>query len=429
MFHLGWFLTTGFGVYGWGQPWSGNTSADVGQPSLYVEAATTLERAGFTYMMLEDSSVLPDVYKSSFERSVAAGVHVRFDPMPLIPLMAQATSKIGIIATVATTFYPPFLAARLFTTLDNVTNGRVGMNLVTGSPHAAAQNYGYDEHFEHDLRYEMADEWVDVVSQLWESWEPDAAVLDDTGLFADHTKIHTVDFAGKFYKSRGPLNCPPGPQRRPVLCQAGGSGPGKDFGAKHADTIIASVNGVAEMKAYREDISARMISYGRDPKDVKVLYLVTPILGDTDQEAYDKRDRMNAAARNNIEGRLAAMSYFTSQDFSKFDLDAPMPDMSKNNGHRSSMEAMSRLGTTLREVATNSKVASSVDLAGTPSTVAAQMDEIMQEVGGDGYLIAAPVTRKNLTEIADGLAPELRRRGLIRDGYEHELFRDNLMAF
>jgi len=430
MFHLGWFLTTGFGVYGWNQPWSGNVRADVGKPRLFMSAAQTLEAAGFDYLMLEDSSVLPDVYKGTFERSVKAGTHVRFDPMPLVPLLAAATERIGIIATVSTSFYPPYLAARLLATLDHLSEGRVGINLVTGSPHAAAQNYGHEKHFEHDLRYRMADEWVGLVKQLWESWEPGAAVLsDDLGVFADHERIHTIDFKGEFYASRGPLNCPPGPQGRPVLCQAGGSPAGREFAARHADTIIANVNGVDAMREYREDITRRVSEAGRRPEEVKVLFLVSPVLADTDEEARARLDRSRADQAAVIEGRLAATSYFTSSDFSKVDLDEPFPDMRDNNGHRSSMLQMAALGRTVREVATRSETASSVELVGSPDTVGARMQEVMEQVGGDGFLIASPVTRKNVAEIADGLAPVLRRRGLIRDGYSGRTLRENLLAF
>jgi len=143
MMHLGWFLTEGFGVYGWRQQWSGNSERDIGRPDLFVDTARSLERAGFDYLMLEDSSVLPGVFRGTYERSVRTGTAIRFDPMPLVPLLAAATEHIGIIATAATSFYPPFLAARLMTTLDHLTNGRVGINLVTASADGAAQNYGF----------------------------------------------------------------------------------------------------------------------------------------------------------------------------------------------------------------------------------------------------------------------------------------------
>ncbi len=226
MFHMGWFLGTGFGVYGWDTEWAGNVTSDVGNPDLFVYMAQSLERAGFDYMMLEDSSVLPNIFRGTFESSVKDGGTIRFDPMPLVPYLAMATKHIGLVATVSTSFYPPFLAARLLTTLDHVTHGRVGMNLVTSSPHQAAQNYGLDEHIEHDKRYQIADEWAEVVKGLWNTWEPDAVLADEVNhLYADHTKIHTLDFEGEFFKCRGPLNMPPGPQREPVICQAGGSRP------------------------------------------------------------------------------------------------------------------------------------------------------------------------------------------------------------
>jgi FMN-dependent oxidoreductase (nitrilotriacetate monooxygenase family) len=436
MFHMGWFLGLGFGTYGWNERWSGNAWKDAANPSLFVDMATSLERAGFDYMMLEDSSIIPDVYKGTMEHALRTGV-IRHDPMPLVPILAEATRKVGIIATASTSFYPPFLAARLFTSLDHLTKGRVGINLVTSSPHATAQNYGYEEHFGHDVRYEMADEWATCVKALWDSWEPGAVVKDtESGVFVDHTKVHPVNFEGRYYRSRGPLNCPPGPQGRPVICQAGGSNAGRDFGAKHADTIIASLSenpGVESMKAYRDDISARMIEFGRDPSEAKVLYLSQPILADTEQAARDKQRQMAAAMAANIEGALSAFSYFSGLDFSQFELDEPVPDLSDGmNGHQSIVAAFAEAseGKTLREALTErSRMLGSVDLVGTPDSVAAQMGEIMDAVGGDGYLIRAPVTRKNITEITDGLAPALRRRGLIRSGYTFDTLRENLLEF
>jgi FMN-dependent oxidoreductase (nitrilotriacetate monooxygenase family) len=433
MFHMGWFLTTGFGVYGWGGPWSGNASRDVAKPELFMHMAQTLEHAGFDYMMLEDSSVLPDIYEGS-PRMALKTATVRHDPMPLVPLLARATEHIGIIATAATTFYPPFLAARLFTTLDHLTGGRVGINLVTASPHAAAQNYGLDQHVEHDLRYEMADEWMRAVSALWETWEEDALQLDEqTGVFADHTKIHRADFEGRFYKTRGPLNTVPGPQRRPVICQAGGSPAGRELAAVHADTIVAAVVGVEAMKEYRDDISRRMIAHGRKPQDVKVMFLVNPVMGDTDAEAQAKYDRMVEARAANVEGFMAGLSYTSGIDLSQYDPDDPFPDLTgKVNGHQSTMQDYQNAaagGKTWRQVARERAVVESVPLVGSPTTVAGQMAEAMEHAGGDGFLIANQVTRKNIAEVADGLAPELRRRGLIRSGYSHDRFRDNLLEF
>jgi FMN-dependent oxidoreductase (nitrilotriacetate monooxygenase family) len=436
MFHMGWFLGLGFGQYGWNQRWSGNVSRDAAKPGLFIDMATSLERAGFDYMMLEDASLIPDVYQGSMEQPLRAGI-LRQDPMPLVPILGAATKHLGIIATCATTFYPPYLAARLFASLDHLTEGRVGINLVTASAHAAAQNYGYEKHFEHDLRYDMADEWVQLVTALWDSWEADAVVADRAAnVYVDHAKVHPINFEGKYYRSRGPLNSMPGPQRHPVLCQAGGSPAGRDFGAKNADTLIASLvenPGVENMKDYRDDISRRMATFGRKPTDAKVMFLVSPIMADSDRAAQEKADEMKASAAANTSALLAGLSYFSGIDFSTFDLDAPVPDLTgQHNGHQSLVIDFVRQaeGRTLRDaLAERSKSNSSVELIGTPESVAVQMGEIMDYVGGDGFLLRDPVTRKNITEICDGLAPQLRKRRLIRSGYDHDTFRENLLEF
>jgi FMN-dependent oxidoreductase (nitrilotriacetate monooxygenase family) len=347
------------------------------------------------------------------------------------------TSHIGLIPTVSTSFYPPYLAARTLTTLDHLTNGRAGGNLVTSSSHRTAMNFGHDQHFDHDLRYEMATEWMELVGQLCESWDPGAVVLDEeTGVFADHTKVHDINFEGKFFRSKGPLNAPPGPQRTPVICQAGGSNAGREFAAEKAETIICVPLGVEQMKAYREDISARMLTYGRKPSDCKVLYLINPILADTDQEAQEIYDARLAARRSPeaIEMRLAGMSYFSGLDFSKFDLDQPMPDVTgKVNGHQSSMDRYKRDsvgGKTLRELAMGHDTVESIPLIGTPDTVAAKMGEVMEEVGGDGYLLAcSAVNRRTVSEVADGLVPALQRRGLTRTSYTQATLREHLLEF
>jgi FMN-dependent oxidoreductase (nitrilotriacetate monooxygenase family) len=430
MFHMGWFLGTGFGVYGWNGPWTGNVSSDVGRPQLFIDMATSLERAGFDYMMLEDSSVLPDNHRGTFEASVKKGGHVRFDPLPLIPYLTNATQHIGVIATISTTFYHPFMAARVMSSLDTVTKGRVGMNLVTSSNASAMQNYGISELIPHDERYLRANEWVDIVTRLWDSWDADAVIMDEaTNTFADHTKVRPIDFEGTYYRSRGPLNTVPGPQGRPILCQAGGSPSGRDFGSRNADTIIAAARGAEEMKEYRDDVSRRAIAAGRDPKSIKVLFLVSPVIGETMADAEERDAAARRGFAENIDAQLAGFSYITSTDWSKYDIDAPFPDMSGNQGHQSTMADFARSGATIREAILNRRTQESVRLVGTAASVAQEMDEHMEYAGGDGYLIAMPVTRRNITEIADGLSPALRRRGAIRSSYDHSTFRENLLAY
>ena len=234
-------------VHGWNQPWTGNIGDDWMEPDLYMDLARGLERACFDCMVIEDGSFIADVFQGSPEWYLRnASTVPKSDPLPLVPLLGYVTKRLGIVATITTSFYPPYIAARLGATLDHLTHGRVGLNIVTAHNDRSAQNFGLDRHYEHDLRYEMADEWMEVVNRLWMSWEPDAIVADpETGVFADHTKIHPIDFAGRYYKSRGPLNTVPGPQRRPVICQAGGSPAGRAFAARHADIIIAKERSIS----------------------------------------------------------------------------------------------------------------------------------------------------------------------------------------
>jgi FMN-dependent oxidoreductase (nitrilotriacetate monooxygenase family) len=435
MFHMGWFLGTGFGVYGWGDQWAGNAGRDMANPQLFIDAATSLERAGFDYMMLEDAPYIGESKDGTHTLQVDKG-GIRLDPMTLVPLLAAATRKVGIIATASTSFYPPYILARLMASLDHVTEGRVGVNVVTSSPDAAAQNFGLNSHYEHDLRYEMADEWVECCKALWDTWDKDALVLDEEGLFADATKIHHANFEGRWYSSRGPLNTPPGPQGRPVICQAGGSSAGMDFGAKHADTIIASLAenpGLDSMKNYRQEMNQRLLKFDRKPSDAKLLFLAHPVMADTDEEAQGKYERMGNAVAANIAQQLAGLSSYSGLDWTKFDLDAPVPDVSEGlNGHQSLVLQFVEFakGKTLRQaLAERARHVGSVPIVGSPATCAAQMGEIMEEVGGDGFLIRAQPTRKNITEICDGLAPALRRRGLIRSSYGYDTLRENLLEY
>jgi FMN-dependent oxidoreductase (nitrilotriacetate monooxygenase family) len=431
MFHFGWFVGKGYSPHGWNQPWTGTIGSDWMQPDIYMDLARGLERACFDCLVIEDGSFVPDAFQGSPEWYLRNGSAVpKSDPLPLVPLLAYVTKHVGIVATITTSFYPPYIAARLGATLDHLTQGRVGLNVVTAHNDRSAQNFGLDRHYEHDLRYEMADEWMQVVNGLWTSWEPDAIVADPaTGVFADYTKIHPINFEGRFYKSRGPLNTAPGPQRRPVICQAGGSPAGRAFAAKHADIIIAKERSVAGAKKYRQDITQLMPSHGRAPSACKVLFNTSIVIGETMQDAQDRRERMNAALEANINARLAGMSYLTMIDFSKFDLDAPLPPVT-TNASRASFEAyLSGDGTrTLRQMMLDPS-SGGLDFVGTADSIAAEMQAVMQEVGGDGFLIHDPLTRKAITEVTDGLAPALQQRGLLQSDYPCKTFRENLLAF
>ncbi len=441
MFHLGWFLGSGFGIQPWqpagGQhPFAGSSGRDWMKPDMYIDLTQSLERAGFDYILIEDTAMVEDTYGGSAETTLRYGMMApKNDPMPLIPLLTQASKHIGIIGTVSTIQYPPFLAARLMTTLDHLTEGRAGINVVTSVTNRVAQNFGYDEHLEHDKRYVMADEWMDVVGQLWESWEPDAVLMDqETPRYADHTKVHPINFEGTYFKCRGPLNTVPGPQRRPVIAQAGNSPVGRDFAARHADTMLAMGRTVEQMRDFREDMHRRLVTHGRKPDELKILFLVTPIIAATDREAAEREKfrQLMAWSPDNITEVLWGLSYVSGGqvDFSKFDLDAPMPQV-VGNGEQSSMAQYTKGNETktLREVVATVRQIGDLGLVGSPDTVAVKMGEVMDAVGGDGFLFYPEVTRHTISEIAYGLAPALQRRGLIRSGFSRSTFRDNLLEF
>jgi len=432
-FHLAWFLQ-GSSIQAWGANWTGNISEEWMSASMFVDLARNIERAGFDYLLLEDSIYIGQNWQNSRDIFLKNGMSVpRQEPTVVGTLCAAATSRLGIVPTLSTFAYHPYLTARIIGSLDQVSEGRAGWNMVTGSSDFSAQNFGLDQLPPHDTRYEMAAEYIEIVTKLWDSWEPGAIVADrQTGVLIDPAKVHTIDYDGVYYKSRGPLNSGPAPQGRPVIAQAGGSKPGRAIAARYADTIVAHPKGVAAMKDYRAEVTANMQAIGRDPSQCKVLFMAYPIVADTEAEARERADARAVWAANNIERCMAQIGWTTNIDFSSHDWDAPVAELS-TNGHQSSLyNFITKAGSnTLREaVIAYSSMGGSYDFVGTPESVAAQMGEVMEEVGGDGYLIALPnVSRKSVAEVCDGLVPALQQRGLVRRGYSHAQFRDNLLAF
>jgi FMN-dependent oxidoreductase (nitrilotriacetate monooxygenase family) len=429
-FHLGWF--TSFAVDEWndtfgsgGEPWDG---------SFYVDLAKAMERACFDYLMLEDTLMLSEAYGGTTEAYLKSAVMApKHDPAPLAALVGAATTHLGIVATMSTMAYPPFMLARLCSTLDHIAKGRFGWNIVTSGEDTAAQNFGLEELPPRELRYEMAEEYLSLVNQLFDSWKPGAVLIDrDSDTYADHTKVEPIHFKGKYFSSRGPLNTARSPQGRPAYIQAGGSPTGRGFAARHADSIIAVANGIEGMKAYRDDVRARAEAHGRNPDDIKVLFLAAPVLGDTEAEARDKFERMISSPAF-IKRALALYGSFTDIDFSKYDLDSPLPKLT-TNGEQGSLDKFQQWGSgkTLRQLVRDGGTSSSVELIGTPDQVADRMAEVMEAVGGDGFLIKAPfhrLSRRYIAEVTDGLVPALQRRGLTRTRYEHTLLRDTLKEF
>jgi FMN-dependent oxidoreductase (nitrilotriacetate monooxygenase family) len=432
-FHLAWFLQ-GSSIQAWGAPWTGNISEEWMSAEMFLDLARAIDRAGFDYLLIEDSIYIGQNWKDSRDIFLHNGMSVpRQEPSVVASLMAAVTKNLGIVPTLSTFAYHPYLVARTVGTLDQVSGGRGGWNMVTGSSDFSAQNFGMDKLPPHDIRYEMAHEFIEVVTKLWDSWEPGAIVADrKSGMLIDPGKVHTIDYEGQYYRSRGPLNSGPCPQGHPVIAQAGGSGPGRAIAAKYADTIVAHPKGIEAMKEYRRDVRAQMAALGRDPDSCKILYLIGPIVAASREEAQIRVDRRRASAEANIDVRLAQMGWSTNIDFSRHDLDAPVAELT-TNGHQSSLAQFVRRagGKTLRDAIIGYSTSGGViDLVGTPDDVAAQMDEVMQEVGGDGFLFSlGDVSRKSVTEITDGLVPALQQRGLTRTGFSGKHLRDNLLEF
>lgn len=432
-FHLAWFLQ-GSSVQAWGEPWTGHIGTTWMVPELFLDMARSLERACFDYILLEDSSYVGESYNGATELYLNHGIAVpRQDPSVVASLMTTVTSRIGIVPTFGTFAYPPYLLARLVATLDQVSKGRIGWNAVTGSSDFAAMNFGMNGMPEHDLRYDMADEYMQVVRALWSSWEPGAIVADpETGILVDHTKVHAVNHEGRFFKTRGPLNSGPCPQGQPVIAQAGGSVRGRQFAAQHADTIVAHPKGIEAAKAYRNEVRQRMTQCGRNPDHCKVLFLVAPIIGQTEAEAEERKRMRLERARQQIPQRLAHLGKITNIDFGRLDLDQPLGELT-TNGHQQTLEQFKGKAPdkTLRELLeTYNTTSLTVELIGTADSIASQMAEAMEEIGGDGFLFSLPnVSRRVLAEIEDGLVPALQARGLTRRSYPCQQFRDNLLEF
>lgn len=412
-----------------GSPWDGK---------FHTEVAQALERACFDYVIIEDKLMVPESYGGSSQAALRQAMVVpKHDPVPLAVAMGLATSRLGIVATLSTMAYPPFMTARLSSTMDSLLGGRFGWNIVTSAEDLAAQNFGLAKLPPRDERYAMADEYVDVVKQLFASWDKDAVVLDrEKGIYADHTKVRPIHFKGEHFQVRGPLNTVPSPQHRPAFVQAGASPRGRAFAARNADSIIAIASGVAGMKEFREDVRRHAKENGRDPDEIKVLFCVTPTVGETEQDARDKQAR-TVSSPTFIQDILAQVSALTEIDFARFGLDEPLPYRLTTNGEQGTLDKFQQWGSgkTLRELVIDGAggLVSSIDLVGTPDSVAERMGEVMEEVGGDGFMITTPLLRLNrryIAEITDGLVPALQRRGLTRAAYTPgNTLRNNLAEF
>jgi len=429
--HFGWFLGAGFGVQGWGDS-SYGIGYDWKQPAVYQDAARVFEAAGFDAFIIEDGVTVPDTYGGTAEVNLRDARFVpKHDPLPLVPYLLAATSKLGIVPTLSASFYEPFTAARLLSTLQHFAGGRLGFNVVTSGSDIAAQNYGLDKQIDHDLRYDRAQEWVDVVRKLWRSWDSDAIVEDvDRGVFADFTKVRTIDHEGQFFTVRGPLNTAPLADE-PVMVQAGASGRGQDFAGQNSDVVLQLASTPERMSAYRQSIRSVAAAAGRNPDDITVLFVVNPIVAANAEEAASIRAHRSELTQAAIDEALQGVSYLSGVDFKKFDLDASLPELTTNSnqGTLDNFVKSAPAGSTLREILQARANKDGLAVIGTADEIADHLGTLSDAVGGDGFLFTGQVHPAHVHRTLDPLVPALRRAGLLRTELGDGGLRANLTDF
>ncbi|MGV1760437.1 LLM class flavin-dependent oxidoreductase [Rhizobium sp. A22-96] len=415
---LGAFLLfTGHHVAAWRHP-----EASVGTEfENYLELAKLAEAAKFDTIFFADgvAARLKDVNAAS--RKAHNGVYP-FEPITLLSALASVTRNIGLIATASTSFSDPFNLARQFGSLDRLSGGRAGWNLVTSSDPEAAFNFGHDTHVLHADRYDRAEEFADVVLGLWDSWE--------SGRYFDPEKLHRLDHKGRHFKVRGPLNIPPSPQGRPVVVQAGASDPGKELAARTAEAIFAAQITLDEAKAYYADVKGRLDKYGRSDDDLKILPGIFPVVGRSEAEAQDKFEALQNLIQPEV--GLNLLSQLTGVDLSSYPLDGPVPpNPPATNAGKSRQELVldlaRRENLTIRQLYLRIAGARGHwQVVGTPTQIADVMEERFENYGADGFNIMAPIMPGGLADFITLVVPELRRRGLFRTEYQGTTLRENL---
>ncbi len=355
----------------------------------------------------------------------------RFEPLTLLAYLAAHTSHIGLAATLSTTYSDPFTVARQFATIDHVSDGRAGWNIVTSPLEGSALNYSRPEHPQHDLRYRMADEFLEVTKGLWDSWEEGAFVRNkETGQFIDPSRMHRLDHQGEFYSVQGPLALSRSKQGRPVLIQAGSSEAGRNFASKHADVIFTGQGSIPAAREFYDDVKERAARHGRNPEEILILPGCAPIVGETEAEA--ERKYLEIAGLVEIEDALNYLGrYFNDMDFSEYGLDEPFPELGDfaRNGWESATDRIKQVAReeelTLRQMALRTTTPKTVFM-GTPERVADTMQEWFEAGVVDGFMMNAAVLPVGLTDFLEGVLPVLKDRGAFRSEYEFGTLHENL---
>jgi FMN-dependent oxidoreductase (nitrilotriacetate monooxygenase family) len=388
--------------------------------------ARRLEAAKFDAFFMADHLAVMNMPMAALRRSATV---TSFDPLTLLPALAVLTERIGLIATASTTYNEPYHIARKFASLDYISKGRAGWNLVTSGNPDEALNFGRDAHLDHATRYARAREFFDVVTGLWDSWADDAFTMNsECGLFFEPEKMHVLDHRGDFLRVKGPLNIARPVQGWPVIVQAGASEAGKQIAAETAEMVFGSGSTLEAAQRFYADVKGRMPAAGRDPEDLKILPGCFVILGETEDEAQAKKARLDDLVHP--DSGLANLSVRLGVDASGFGLDAPLPDIPETNASKSGqaqiVDYARRTGATVRELARKVGGYGGLQMVGTPAQVADRMEAWLESRACDGFNVMFPFVPVGLDDVVDLLVPELQRRGLFRTAYTGTTLRDHL---
>lgn len=392
-----------------------------------VKYAQTLERGKFDAFFMADHLAVLNMPMEALKRSATV---TSFDPLTLLPALAMATKHLGLIATASTTFEPAYTIARRFASLDHISEGRAGWNLVTTSNPDAALNFGMDDQMPHAERYARAREFFDVVTGLWDSWADDAFIRDvESGIYFDPARMHVLDHKGKYLKVRGPLNIARPVQGWPVVVQAGASDAGRQLAAETAEMVFAAGGPLKGAQEFYADVKGRAAKIGRDPDHIKILPGAFVVVGESLEEAQEKRLRLDSLV--SYDSGIAAVSIALGVDARKFDPDKPLPDdipetQASKSGRDRVIDLGKRENLTVRQIAGRLGGYGGLGMVGTPAIIADQMEEWLTTNACDGFNVMFPYLPGGLDDFVDKVVPELQRRGLFRTEYEGTTLRENL---
>jgi FMN-dependent oxidoreductase (nitrilotriacetate monooxygenase family) len=388
--------------------------------------AQTLERGKFDAFFMADHMAVLNMPVDALKRSHTA---TSFEPFTLLSALSQATERLGLVATGSTTFDAPYHIARRFASLDHLSNGRAGWNIVTTSNPDAALNFGLDEHMEHGERYHRAREFYDVVTGLWDSWADDAFIRDvDNGVYFDPEKLHVLNHKGEHLSVRGPLNIARPVQGWPVIVQAGASDAGRRLAAETAEAVFTAQSSLKVGQQFYADVKGRAEKAGRARDHIKILPACFVVVGETVDEARQKRAKLDSLVH--YANAIGSLSIALGHDASKYDPDGPLPDIPESNASKSGRERAIALAKsenlTVRQLAQRLGGYSGLAMVGTPKTIADEMEEWLETEGSDGFTVMFPYLPGGLDDFVNGVIPELQRRGLFRREYEGKTLRENL---